>query len=284
MCQGSEAWGTQLLYVEDVRLEELSCYMLRMWGLRVSAVVYWGCQPWGTQLLYVEDVKLEGLSCYTLWMWDSTDSAAVSWGCEAQGTRLLYISHMTVSSHSHFYEENCLVWCDAIQCGQTIHHQGCTSSREKNRPRKNLQLEIIGWWRLGPEVNQWEQCKIKSDPVALKSITLLTGTCRCEPMAAISNGQENVILHKVLPWTPPTYKQAAPTYFVQFCPLYIFYTEEFPAILLYARDQYINPLKTKSRLLYLKTQFVPRSKHISSRLQKPIGLSCKLHKSLFVLR
>ena len=29
---------------------------------------------------------------------------------------------------------------------------------------------------------------------------------------------------------------------------------------------YINPLKTKRRLLYLKTQFVPRSKHFSSRL------------------
>jgi hypothetical protein len=28
----------------------------------------------------------------------------------------------------------------------------------------------------------------------------------------------------------------------------------------------INPLNTKSRLLYLKTQFVPRSKHFSSRL------------------
>jgi len=28
----------------------------------------------------------------------------------------------------------------------------------------------------------------------------------------------------------------------------------------------IYPLKTKSRLLYLKTQFVPRSKHYSSRL------------------
>ena len=27
-----------------------------------------------------------------------------------------------------------------------------------------------------------------------------------------------------------------------------------------------NPLKTKRRLLYLKTQFVPRSKHYSSRL------------------
>ena len=29
---------------------------------------------------------------------------------------------------------------------------------------------------------------------------------------------------------------------------------------------YINPLKTKRRPLYLKTQFVPRSKHFSSRL------------------
>ena len=28
----------------------------------------------------------------------------------------------------------------------------------------------------------------------------------------------------------------------------------------------INPLKTKRRLLYLKTQFVARSKHFSSRL------------------
>ena len=28
----------------------------------------------------------------------------------------------------------------------------------------------------------------------------------------------------------------------------------------------INPLNTKRRLLYLKTQFVPRSKHFSSRL------------------
>ena len=28
----------------------------------------------------------------------------------------------------------------------------------------------------------------------------------------------------------------------------------------------IDPLNTKSRLLYLKTQFVPRSKHFSSRL------------------
>ena len=32
-------------------------------------------------------------------------------------------------------------------------------------------------------------------------------------------------------------------------------------------ETYINPLKTKRRLLYLKTQFVPRSKHFSSWLQ-----------------
>ena len=31
-------------------------------------------------------------------------------------------------------------------------------------------------------------------------------------------------------------------------------------------EQMIDPLKTKRRLLYLKTQFVPRSKHFSSRL------------------
>ena len=30
--------------------------------------------------------------------------------------------------------------------------------------------------------------------------------------------------------------------------------------------KWFNPLKTKRRLLYLKTQFVPRSKHFSSRL------------------
>jgi len=45
-----------------------------------------------------------------------------------------------------------------------------------------------------------------------------------------------------------------------------------------------NPLKTKRRPLYLKTQSVPRCKHFSSRLHKPIGLCCKWHKSLFVLR
>ena len=31
-------------------------------------------------------------------------------------------------------------------------------------------------------------------------------------------------------------------------------------------SHYINPLKTKRRLLYLKTQYVSRSKHFSSRL------------------
>jgi hypothetical protein len=46
----------------------------------------------------------------------------------------------------------------------------------------------------------------------------------------------------------------------------------------------INLLKTKRRLLYLKTQFVPRCKHFSTRLYKPTSLCCKWHKSLFVLR
>ena len=45
----------------------------------------------------------------------------------------------------------------------------------------------------------------------------------------------------------------------------------------------VNPLKAKRRLLYLKTQFIPRSKHFSS-LIKTISLCCKCHKSLFVLR
>ena len=31
------------------------------------------------------------------------------------------------------------------------------------------------------------------------------------------------------------------------------------------KDEYINPLNTKRKLLYLKTQFAPRSKHFSSR-------------------
>ena len=34
----------------------------------------------------------------------------------------------------------------------------------------------------------------------------------------------------------------------------------------FSRCAYFNPLKTKRRPLYLKTQFVPRSKHFSSRL------------------
>jgi len=46
----------------------------------------------------------------------------------------------------------------------------------------------------------------------------------------------------------------------------------------------INPLKTKRRLLYLKTQSVPLCKHFPSRLYKPISLCCKWHKSLFVLK
>ena len=41
---------------------------------------------------------------------------------------------------------------------------------------------------------------------------------------------------------------------------------EHPIIYETKRRLTINPLKTKRRLLYLKTQFVPRSKHFSSRL------------------
>jgi len=48
--------------------------------------------------------------------------------------------------------------------------------------------------------------------------------------------------------------------------------------------EYINHLKMKRRLIYLKTLSVPRCKHFSSRLQKPISLCCKWRKSLFVLR
>ena len=32
------------------------------------------------------------------------------------------------------------------------------------------------------------------------------------------------------------------------------------------KSNHFNPLKTKRRLLYLKTQFVPRSKHFSYRI------------------
>jgi len=48
--------------------------------------------------------------------------------------------------------------------------------------------------------------------------------------------------------------------------------------------QRVNLLKTKPRPLYLKIQSVPRCKHFSSWLQKPISLCCKWYKSLFVLR
>ena len=45
----------------------------------------------------------------------------------------------------------------------------------------------------------------------------------------------------------------------------------------------INPLNTKRRLFYLKIQFVPSSKRFSPRLQKPISLLYKWHKSLFIV-
>jgi hypothetical protein len=54
--------------------------------------------------------------------------------------------------------------------------------------------------------------------------------------------------------------------------------------LLIKKNHNFNPLQTKCSLLYLKTQSVPRCKHFSSRLLKPISLCCKWHKSLFVLR
>ena len=39
-----------------------------------------------------------------------------------------------------------------------------------------------------------------------------------------------------------------------------------PWMLHYTKNSHINPLQTKRRLLYLKTQSVPRCKHFSSRL------------------
>jgi hypothetical protein len=80
------------------------------------------------------------------------------------------------------------------------------------------------------------------------------------------------------------------TQFVQRRLLYI-KTQFVPRRLLFLKTQFIRRrllyLKTQfvpHGLLYLKTQFVPRSKHFSSRLQKPISLWYKWHKSLFVLR
>jgi len=46
----------------------------------------------------------------------------------------------------------------------------------------------------------------------------------------------------------------------------------------------LDSLNTKRRLLYLKNQFVPRSKHFSSRLWKPIILCSMEQKSLFYQR
>jgi len=45
-----------------------------------------------------------------------------------------------------------------------------------------------------------------------------------------------------------------------------------------------NHLKTKRRLFYLKTQSVPRRKHFSYRLQKPISSVVWGQKPLFILR
>ena len=51
----------------------------------------------------------------------------------------------------------------------------------------------------------------------------------------------------------------------------------------YQKHVYFSPLKTKRRLHYLKTQFVPRSKHFSSVI-KTKQFMLKWHNSLFVLR
>jgi hypothetical protein len=45
----------------------------------------------------------------------------------------------------------------------------------------------------------------------------------------------------------------------------------------------INPLNTKRKLFHLKIQFVPRSKHFSSRLKKQINLCYTRQKSLFAV-
>ena len=45
-----------------------------------------------------------------------------------------------------------------------------------------------------------------------------------------------------------------------------FTDRKFPDVMEVPCLELINPLKTKGRLLYLKTQFVPRSKHFLSRL------------------
>jgi hypothetical protein len=51
-----------------------------------------------------------------------------------------------------------------------------------------------------------------------------------------------------------------------------------------AQNNIFNPLKTKRELFYLKIQFVPRSKHFSSGLYKPVSLCHIRQKSLFVLK
>jgi len=76
-------------------------------------------------------------------------------------------------------------------------------------------------------------------------------------------------------WTRPT----ALLHFISFPPILKFIRQQTlrPWCLsflslnqtLYTNHTYLlhlNPLKTKRRLIYLKTQFVPRSKHFSSRL------------------
>ena len=47
---------------------------------------------------------------------------------------------------------------------------------------------------------------------------------------------------------------------------FVFSSQKAMAGFINALEPEINPLNTKRRLLYLKTQFVPHSKHFSSRL------------------
>ena len=108
-----------------------------------------------------------------------------------------------------------------------------------------------------------------------KVLRMVVGAAWCVPNAVIKRDKPVLSVRREIPNYSVTYRQIIddhPNRLVQS---------------LFQRPNYnrkLNPLNTKRRLLYLKTQFVPRSKHFSSRLQKPISLCCKWHKSLFVLR
>ena len=77
-----------------------------------------------------------------------------------------------------------------------------------------------------------------------------------------------------VPFVPPTFnKKTGVTagnlhsrHIFVFCPQILLLITTSFILFLSLFLPYINPLNTKRRLLYLKTQFVPRSKHFSSRL------------------